>query len=41
VHVGYDYYMYVAVSHAVPQAVSFAQQVGLFAEPFESPYRIR
>ena len=41
VHVGYDYYMYVAVPHAVPQAVLLAQQVGLFVEPFESPYRIR
>lgn len=39
VHVGYDYYMYVGVPVACPGAVALARQLGLFPEPFESPYR--
>ena len=39
VHVGYDLYMYVGVPVACPDAVALAQQLGLFVEPFLSPYR--
>ncbi|AWM35889.1 hypothetical protein GobsT_63800 [Gemmata obscuriglobus] len=38
VHVGYDYYMYVGVPVACPGAVADARQLGLFPEPFRSPY---
>ena len=39
IHVGYDYYMYVGVPMACPDAVTLARQFGLFPEPFRSPYR--
>jgi hypothetical protein len=39
VHVGYDYYMYVGVPVACPDAAALARQFGLFTEPFPSPYR--
>jgi hypothetical protein len=39
VHVGYDYYMYVGVPVACPGAAALARQLGLFPEPFRSPYR--
>ena len=38
VHLGYDYYMYVGVSVACPDAAMLAQHLGLFTEPFWSPY---
>lgn len=38
VHVGYDYYMYVGVPVACPIAAALAGQLGLFVEPFRSPY---
>ena len=38
VHVGYDYYMYVGVPVACPDAVALARQLGLFSESFRSPY---
>ncbi|HEY1381745.1 MAG TPA: hypothetical protein VGF55_33410 [Gemmataceae bacterium] len=39
VHVGWDYYMYVGVPHPCPGAAALARQLGLFVEPFRSPYR--
>lgn len=39
IHFGYDYYMYVGVSVACPDAVALARRLGLFPEPFRSPYR--
>ncbi|MEI8381383.1 MAG: hypothetical protein WCJ09_14745 [Planctomycetota bacterium] len=39
VHVGYDYYMYIGVPLACPNAATFAGQLGLFVEPFRSPYQ--
>jgi hypothetical protein len=38
VHVGWDYYMYVGVPCPCPGAVALARQLGLFVEPFQSPY---
>ena len=38
-HVGYDYSMCIGVPTASPGAVTLALQVGLFPEPFGSPYR--
>ena len=38
VHIGWDYYMYVGVTHPCLQAAQFAQGLGLFVEPFPSPY---
>lgn len=38
VHVGYDYYMYVGVPNPCPDAAALAVQLGLFVEPFRSPY---
>jgi hypothetical protein len=38
IHVGYDYYMYVGVPVACPDSVALARQLGLFPEPFPSPY---
>ncbi len=38
VHVGYDYYMYIGVPKACPEAVNTARQNGLYPEPFQSPY---
>jgi hypothetical protein len=39
VHVGRDYYMYVGVPRPCPDAEGSARQLGLFVEPFRSPYR--
>jgi hypothetical protein len=39
VHIGYEYYMYVAVPQTCPRAETLAQRLGLFVEQFESPYR--
>ena len=39
VHIGYDYYMYIGVPHACPQSCELARSIGLFVEPFLSPYR--
>jgi hypothetical protein len=41
VHFGYDYYMYVGVARACPEAEQLARRVGLFVEPFLSPYHDR
>jgi hypothetical protein len=38
VHVGWDYYMYVGVPGPCPSAATLARQLGLFVEPFRSPY---
>jgi hypothetical protein len=38
VHLGYDYYMYVGVPRPCPGAEALARQLGLFVEPFRSPY---
>jgi hypothetical protein len=38
VHVGWDYYMYIGVPRPCPAAVALAGQLGLFVEPFRSPY---
>ena len=38
VHVGYDYYMYVGVPDPCEAAQAEAQSMGLFVEPFSSPY---
>ncbi len=38
IHVGYDYYMYLGVPSACPEAQQLATSVGLFVEPFQSPY---
>jgi hypothetical protein len=38
IHVGYDYYMYVGVPVNCPHSVAMARQIGLFVEPFRSPY---
>jgi hypothetical protein len=39
IHLGYDYYMYVGVRRACPEAEQLAKELGLFAEPFPSPYQ--
>jgi hypothetical protein len=39
VHLGYDYNMYVGVPHPCPEAEQLARRLGLFVEPFHSPYR--
>jgi len=39
VHFGWDYYMYVGVSHDCPNAIAYAEGLGLFVEPFVSPYQ--
>ncbi|MGY0613481.1 hypothetical protein [Luteimonas sp. A501] len=38
IHVGYDYYMYLGVPTTCPNAVELAVSLGLFVEPFQSPY---
>jgi hypothetical protein len=38
VHLGYDYSMYVGVQRPCPVAEALARQLGLFVEPFVSPY---
>lgn len=39
IHVGWDYYMYIGVPRNCPKAESLARRLGLFVEPFGSPYR--
>jgi hypothetical protein len=39
IHVGYDYYMYVGVPQSCPESQKLVRELGLFAEPLESPYR--
>ena len=41
VHLGYDYYMYVGVSRPCPASEQLARSLGLFVEPFYSPYSER
>jgi hypothetical protein len=38
IHVGYDYYMYIGVPLACPKSEHLAATLGLFVEPFRSPY---
>ena len=38
VHIGRDYYIYVGVPHPCPDSQMLAQKLGLFVEPFASPY---
>lgn len=38
VHIGYDFYMYIALPGPCPVAVALARKLGLFVEPFRSPY---
>ncbi len=38
VHVGWDYYMYIGVPTACPNAEGKARDLGLFVEEFRSPY---
>ncbi len=38
VHFGYDYYMYVGLSRPTPSALGMAARVGIFVEPYRSPY---
>jgi hypothetical protein len=38
VHIGYDYYMYLGVPRECPRAIALAGKLGLFVEPFVSPY---
>ena len=38
VHFGFDYYMYVGVASACPEAQRLAAQLGLFVEEMRSPY---
>jgi hypothetical protein len=37
-HFGYDYYMYVGVTSECPSSIAAASALGLYVEPFESPY---
>jgi len=39
IHIGWDYYMYVAVPCAGLSSIAAARNAGLFIEPFESPYK--
>lgn len=39
VHIGWDYYMYIGVPAHCPNAIAMARQLGLFPEPYLSPYR--
>src|SRR5205823_13394108 len=38
VHIGYDYSMYVGAFRPCPAAAALSRQLGLFVEPFRSPY---
>lgn len=38
VHIGRDYYMYIGVPYPCPDEQMLAQKLGLFVEPFASPY---
>jgi len=39
-HFGWDFYMYLGVPRACPVAQKLAQQLGLYVEPFDSPYML-
>ncbi len=39
VHFGYDYYMYVGMNVACDESIKKIKHLGLFVEPFESPYK--
>lgn len=39
IHVGWDFYMYIGVQRPCPLAVAETERLGLFVEPFHSPYR--
>jgi hypothetical protein len=41
VHVGWDFYLYIGVPRPCPDAQELARQLGLFVEPFPSPYNQR
>jgi hypothetical protein len=41
IHIGWDYYMYIGVQRSCPLAEDVAQGLGLFVEPFHSPYHER
>ena len=38
IHVGYEYYMYIGVPSPCPKSEQRASSLGLFVEPFQSPY---
>jgi hypothetical protein len=38
IHFGWDYYMYIGVSHPCPTARARATELGLYVEEFASPY---
>lgn len=38
IHFGWDYYMYIGVASACPEAQEWATKVGLFIEEMRSPY---
>lgn len=38
IHFGYDFYMYIGTCAATEQTLGFARSLGLFPEPFVSPY---
>ena len=38
IHVGWDYYMFLGVPLACPKSEQLAASLGLFVEPFQSPY---
>lgn len=38
IHVGYDFYMYIGVPDRCPEAERLARMLGLFVDPFDSPY---
>jgi hypothetical protein len=38
IHLGWDFYMYIGASGPCPCAAALARQLGLFVEPFQSPY---
>jgi len=38
IHFGWDYYMYIGVASACPEAQELAMKVGLFVEEMRSPY---
>ena len=40
VHIGYDFYMYIGVPGPCPFAQRMAVSLGLFVEPFRSPYNL-
>ncbi len=40
-HFGWDYYMYVGVIRTCPRSEALSRELGLFVEPFKSPYARR